>query len=224
MESYKDFNYYYYLVFTKGLWGNQEIKSPFCFAFNPNKHVGTTKWASGLETILSFDFNKEPLTCLVAQKPEHGKLRCIENVFVNNVDIDEICEQIVSKYPNALFLVTGDQTGEHDSALKKGLTYYRKIKENLNLNDGQVSLPGKNPLHRMSRMEVNTLLHKSDIVFDKDRCAETIRDCKIVEYDTVKLKIIKDNRSHESEKADFLDCFRYLCHNFMRDELTYLGL
>lgn len=224
LESYKDFNLYYYQVHTLGEWGNEEIKSPFCFAFHPDKHIGKTKWDSSLETILSFDFNREPLTCLVAQKPDHGKLRCIENIFVTNVDIDEICDQIVSKYPNALFMVTGDQTGEHESALKKGLTYYRKIKEKLRLNDGQVLLPGKNPLHRMSRMEVNTLLHKSDIIFDKENCKETITDCLIVEYDTIKLKIIKDNRSDDSQKADFLDCFRYLCHIFMRDELTYLGL
>jgi len=224
LEDYKDFNYYYYLVFTKGLWGNQEIKSPFCFSFDKDKHSGKTIWDANLETYLSFDFNKEPLTCLIAQKPEYGQLRCIENIFVSNVDIDEICDIILSKYPNALFLVTGDQTGDTSTAIKKGLTYYRKIKENLSISSGQVFLPGKNPLHRISRIEVNMLLHKSDILFDPVNCKETIADCMIVEYDTVKLKIIKDNRSDDAQKADFLDCFRYLVSTFMRDELRLLGL
>lgn len=224
LESYKDFNYYYYLVFTKGYWGNQEIKSPFFFAFKRDKHVGKVKWNPNLETLLSFDFNKEPLTCLVAQKPEHGQLRCVENIFVNNVDIDEICEHILAKYPNALFMVTGDQTGETSTAIKKGLTYYRKIKESLGLTDGQVFLPGKNPMHKISRMECNMLLHKSDIIMDGEKCKETINDCIIVEYDTIKLKIIKDNRSDEAQKADFADCLRYMFHTFMRDELTHLGL
>ncbi len=224
LESYRDFNYYYYLVFTKGEWGNEEVVSPFCFAFDKDKHVGKTQWRPDLETLLSFDFNREPLTCLVAQKPKFGQLRCIENIFVDELDIDELCDRISTKYPNALFIITGDQTGESATALKVGLTYYNKIQESLKLTDAQIQLPGKNPLHKISRMEVNTLLHKSDIVLDKDGCKETITDCKVVEYDTVKKKIIKDNRGIEAQKADFLDCFRYLCHTFMRDELTHLGL
>lgn len=224
LESYKDFNYYYYLVHTLGEWGNEEVKSPFFFSFNRDKHLGKTTWNPSIETYLSFDFNKEPLTCLVSQKPEYGKLRCIENIFTVNTDIDDLCEQILIRYPNALFMVTGDQTGETETAIKRGLTYYRKIKDILRLNDGQVTLPGKNPLHRISRMECNMVLHKMDVLFDADNCKETINDCLVVEYDTIKKKIIKENRADLAQRADFADCFRYQIHTFMRDELTYLGL
>ena len=195
----------------------------FAFAFN-DSHIGECEWDANLETYLSFDFNKEPVTCIVAQKPEFNKLNIIREIYVKQADIDELCDRIVAKYPNALFIITGDQTGEQSTAIKKGLTYYRKIKENLKLTDGQIKLPGKNPLHRISRMEVNVLLNKSFIIFDAKRCERTIWDMKNVEYDPEKLKIMKDNRSIESQKADFLDCFRYLCHTFMRDELKHLGI
>ena len=224
LEGLKDFNYYYYLVYVLGEWGNEEIKSPFAFSFDRTKHVGKTQWDVNLETYLSFDFNKEPLTCLVAQKPEFNQLRCIENIFVNNLDIEELCARINSKYPNALFLVTGDQTGETSTAIKKGLTYYRLIKQELKLTDGQIKLPGKNPTHQKSRLETNTILHKCDVLLDEENCKETINDLLIVEYDSEKKKIIKDDRGKESQKADFCDDFRYLCSTFMRDELKYLGI
>ena len=135
-----------------------------------------------------------------------------------------MCKVILTKYPNALFLITGDQTGEHASAIQKGLTYYRKIIEMLSLTGGQVKLPGKNPLHRISRMEVNTLLSRTEIIFDEEKCKQTIWDCKNVEYDPEKLKIIKEDRSKMEQQSDLLDCFRYLIHSFMRDELKHLGL
>ena len=197
--------------------------SVFCFNFIAS-HEGTTKWRSDLETYLSFDFNREPLTCVIAQKPDFNKIHFIEDISVINVDIEEMCDQILAKYPNALFRITGDQTGENQSAIKKGLTYYRKIKELLSLTDGQVSLPGKNPLHRISRLETNMILAKCEVIYDHENCKDSIWDMKNVEYDPEKLKIIKDNRESKKQQADFLDCSRYMFHTFMRDELTLLGL
>jgi len=194
------------------------------FAFNFNdSHKGKTQWQQDMVTYLSFDFNREPLTCKVAQKPEFNKLHYIEDISVINVDIEEMCEQIKTKYPYALFLVTGDQTGEHQTAIKKGLTYYRKIKELLSLTDNQILLPGKNPLHRISRMETNTLLAKCEIIYDIENCKDSIWDMENVEYDPEKLKIIKDDRTSKKQRADFLDCDRYMFNTFMRDELKMLG-
>jgi len=210
-------------IYRNAEWGVEEVKSPFSYNFNLG-HIGSTQHTNELETLLSFDFNTEPLTCLVAQKPQFNILHCIENIFIDNSDIDDMCDRILAGYPNALFLVTGDQTGENATALKVGLNYYNKIRENLQLTDAQVILPGKNPKHRISRMEVNILLNKAQIVFDEHKCDETIYDMRHVEYDPQRLKIIKDDRSNLDQKADFLDCFRYICHTFMRDELTHLGL
>ena len=198
--------------------------SVFAFNFSRDKHLGKVQWRSDLETLLSFDFNREPLTCVIAQKPEFNKIHFIEDISVVNVDIEEMCNQILAKYPNALFRVTGDQTGENQSAIKKGLTYYRKIKELLSLTDGQVTLPGKNPLHRISRMETNIILAKCEVIYDKDNCKDSIWDMENVEYDPEKLKIIKDNRESRKQQADLMDCTRYMFSTFMRDELTYLGL
>lgn len=211
-------------IYRNAEWGEEEAETPFARAFDGNKHVGEVTHDPQLETLISFDFNKEPLTCVVAQKPEFMKINFIENIFVNNEDIDELCDIIISKYPHALLMVTGDQTGETSTAIKKGLTYYRKIKENLGLTDGAVKLPGKNPLHRISRMETNLIFSKCDVMFDKDRCEETIYDLEHVEYDTQKLKIVKEDRSKLDQKSDFLDCVRYMFHTFMQDELKYFGL
>lgn len=212
-----------YRIYRKAEWGVEEVVSPFAYAFS-NKHIGKVIYSYDMETYLSFDFNKEPVTCLVAQKPAFNVLRFVENIFVDKSDIDELCERIATKYPNALFLITGDQTGENDTALKKGLTYYRQIQDGLKVGRQQIKLPGKNPLHRISRMETNIALNKCEILFDEEGCDETIYDMRHVEYDPEKLKIIKEDRSKEEQKADFLDCVRYMIHTFMRDELKMLGL
>jgi len=195
----------------------------FCFAFDTTQ-IAPTTWSANFETYLSFDFNKEPLTCVVAQKPKYGTMHFIEGISVDNVDIDEMCDIILAKYPNALLLVTGDQTGETSTAIKKGLTYYRRIKANLRLADSQIKLPGKNPLHRISRIETNTVLNKFEVLFDAERCKAVIWDMQNVEYDPETLKIIKSNRSDASQKADFLDCVRYMFHTFMKEELKNAGL
>lgn len=197
--------------------------SAFCFNFT-DKNIGKTEWRADLETYLSFDFNLEPLTCIVAQKPDFNTMHIIREFVVNNVDIEEICQQILAEYPNALFMVTGDQTGENETALVKGLTYYNKIKDLLSITDNQLALPGKNPLHKISRLEVNMLLGKCNIIFDEQNCKETIWDCRNVEYDPVKKKIVKEDRTKVEQQSDLLDCVRYLLHTFMRDELTHLGL
>lgn len=194
----------------------------FAYAFG-DEHIGEVTHDPTEETYISFDFNKEPLTCLVAQK-EFMKLRCIENIFVNNVDIEELCERIMSKYPNALFLITGDQTGENTTAIKVGMHYFKQIIEHLNITAKHVRLPKRNPLHRISRTECNLILTKCEVVLDQEGCKETIWDLKTVEYDPEKKKIIKDDRKIREQRADFLDCFRYLVHIFMRDELKHFGL
>lgn len=223
LENLKNININDYNVYCLGLWGQPSATNPFAFAFSREKHLKPVTWNPELPTLVSFDFNREPLTAGIAQKPDPFKLNVIKCMEMQDGDIEDLCMQIKSLYPNALFIVTGDQTGENKTSLKKGWTFYSVIKGALSLSSGQLKLPGKNPLHKISRMEVNTIFANCEISIDPD-CTPLIFDLEHVDYDPEKLKIVKENREDVKQKADHLDWYRYMVHSFMHDELKHYNL
>jgi hypothetical protein len=184
---------------------------PFAYAFQESKHVGECEKDKSLELILSFDFNVDPITCIVAQI-DGFKIRIIKEYRLESSDIYEMCDRIKADWRNDLFLITGDATGANRSALTRGnINYYDVIKAKLGLIDTQMRQPSANPSVSNTRVLVNSLLQNSDILIDK-RCIYTIRDLKYVQVDN-EGNIIKDRKS-DIRESDFLDTFRYLCYTF----------
>lgn len=190
------------------------VNKPFCYAFEEKKHVGECEYSNNHELYLSFDFNKDPITCLAIQHYD-GKIRVIKAFKLPMSDIYELCDQITAYYPNALFIVTGDGTGRNGSALvKDNINYYTVIRNKLQLNSQQIKVPSVNPRIEENRVLVNSMLQNYPIVIDKANAKDLIFDLKYVEVDE-NADIIKD-RSTEQAKADLLDCFRYYLNTFHR--------
>lgn len=209
---------YYYKVFTLGKWGNVQVGDPFFYAFSIEKHVGKTDLNRSFETILSFDFNNNPLVCGVYQF-YNNTVYGIESINLKHSDIYKICDYIKVKYRGCLLKVTGDATGRATSALvKDGINYYTVIKEKLSLSMGQLKVHTINPPIEENRMVCNSVLHSVKCSFDPDNCKDLIFDFVNVAVNDIG-KIDKGDRANPKKRADHADHFRYFCNTFLKDTL-----
>jgi PBSX family phage terminase large subunit len=209
---------YYYKVFTQGRWGNRQVGDPFCYAFDREKHVGDTRHNPSLETVLSFDFNVNPITCGVYQHWEDraGRrvIRVVESIKLGNSDIYKLCDRLWASYSHANLLVTGDATGKNTTALAMdGVNYYTVIKEKLRLAPSQIKAPPANPKVAENRVLVNAVFSQADVLMDPVRCKELVFDCQNVSVNDVG-EIDKGDRANPKKRADHLDHFRYYLNSF----------
>lgn len=217
LEMLKEIDPYYYTVYTLGMPGRIANNSPFCFAFSKEKHVKPTVYDYYEETLLSFDFNKNPITCTVWQWFNNtNTLRGLRSIKLPNSDIYALCDEIKSSYPKSLFVVTGDATGQNTTALvQDNLNYYKVIKEKLNLGAGQMKVPTINPPVKENRVLVNAVLAMVNVEIDPDQMKPLIYDLQNVRV-LPDGSIEKTNRNDPTQQADQLDSFRYLCNTFFK--------
>lgn len=218
LEQLEKLDPYYYMVFTKGLWGNRKVTDPFCFCYDKGKHEGSTTLRRELEVILSFDFNVNPITCGVYQH-EGIKIWSIEAIKLDKSDIYKLCDYIRANYTGCLFLVTGDATGRNTTALvEDGINYYTVIKSKLNLGQGQFKVPSVNPIVKENRVLVNAVLHNCVVTLDPVKSKGLIFDCVNVSVNDVG-DIDKGDRKNPKKRADHLDNFRYYLNTFHKHVL-----
>jgi len=205
LEDLKETNPYYYQVYALGRWGVKAVKSPFLFTFKQEKHVGHTQWDPSQITYLSFDFNKNPISCLVFQW-YGGEFFGIEMIKLKHSDIEQLCLVIAAKYQEALFVVVGDSTGYNNTALvKDDVNFYTEIIKHLQLEETQVQVI-RNPIVEENQVVMNKIFHKVPITLDEDNCASLIFDCMFAEM-RADGKLKKADREDETQQLDALDCF-----------------
>jgi phage terminase large subunit len=213
LEMLKDIDPYYYQVFTKGLPGRRKNNAPFAFAFDRVKHLGPTTWLAGYETMVSFDFNKSPI-CASVWQFYNNELFGIEAVKLDNSDIYKLCDYLLANYPGALWLVTGDATGQNTTALiEDNLNYYKVIKSKMDIGGGQLKVPSVNPRQKENQVLVNAVLALMKVTIDPLRCKALIFDLENVRV-LADGTIEKRNREDPTQQSDLLDTVRYLCNTF----------
>ena len=190
----------------------------FCYSFDENKHVKSCEWDNKQKTYLSFDFNVNPITCMVIQ--DHGcVIRVQEVIQLENSNIYRLCDVVATKYPNAYFVVTGDASGKNKSTVQQdNLNNFDIIKMKLNLSKGQMQYTASNPKLEDSQILVNSILEHLPIKIDPDKSSKLINDCKFVEMradGTIK----KGDRNDPNQQADALDCFRYFLNRFYHSHI-----
>jgi hypothetical protein len=188
----------------------------WAFAFDSKKHI--TDQPINLNknepVYLSFDFNKNPISCSVVQHYDRT-IWVLETIKLENSDIYALCDYILSYYPNCLYIVTGDATGRNTSALvKDNLNYYTVIRTRLRLGSGQMRQPIINPPIQENQVLVNSLLANYGVQIQDKKAKALIYDLKNVKI-SEDGKIEKSNRADLSQQADALDTFRYWCNSFM---------
>jgi phage terminase large subunit len=204
---------------SKGLWGVAENHSPFVYTYDPEKHLRPTTLNPNWEVKLSFDFNRDPITCLVVQDNGFDTINCIEQIKLPNSNIYELCDYIKAKYGRSLILVTGDATGRATTALSRdNLNYFRVIKAQLNLGDRQMRQPASNPPVIENRVLVNAAFHHLNISIDPVNCKGLIFD---LEHAAVLPdgSLDKTDRNDPTKQLDALDCWRYYLNTFFKQIL-----
>lgn len=184
------------------------------FAFDRRKHTGHVEYDPTAPLVMSWDFNRNPMTCTLFQHV-NGQARGIDCIRIENATTRMVCQEIDRKYPGAFFLVTGDVAGKNATTLSL-LNNYDVVKAYFNLSRSQMQYSGSNPRLADSRYFINSLFEQYDIVFDSERCKPAIFDFENVMADDEN-KPIKTTRDNVAQQADFLDNVRYYFHRFYKE-------
>lgn len=186
------------------------------FAFNRDKHTGHVEYDPMEPLVMSWDFNRSPMTCTLFQHV-NGQARGIDCIRLDNATTRMVCEEIQRRYGkyDPFYLVTGDCAGKGLTTASL-LSNYDVIKAYFGLSKSQMQYSGSNPRLQDSRYFMNALFEQYDIVFDADKCAPAIFDFENVLSDEEN-KPIKSSRENIAQQADFLDNVRYYFHRYFKE-------
>jgi hypothetical protein len=191
---------------------------PYLYAFQDAVHViSDYKINPHLNLLISFDFNKEPMTALVAQQPTVGDLVIFDEIRINSGSTPEVCDHILAKYNKFIgkMEVTGDATGRNRTSMVRGnVNHYIIIKEKLQLKDNQLIVPRQNNSHENSRILCNSVIQNANFRITKN-CEATILDCTYAAVDEFG-ELIKT----QQEGRHFFDNVRYLIEAGFKDFIT----
>lgn len=188
--------------------------SVWAFAFDAQKHIGEPVFNPEQMLFLSFDFNRNPICCSVIQHYD-GCINVIETIKLPNSDIYKLCDHITVYYPNCLYMVTGDASGQSSTALvQDNINYYTVIMQKLRLSSQQLRVPLVNPKLADNQVLVNSLLANYKVQIHEEKAKGLIFDLKHVKM-LADGSIEKGDRNDPSKQADALDTFRYWCNTFM---------
>ncbi len=193
----------------------------WAFAFDKSKHVSKPEIKRNEILYLSFDFNKNPITCSVIQWYEET-VKVIECIKLENSDIYALCDYILVHYPQMLYMVTGDATGKNTSALvKDNLNYYIVIRQKLGVSNNQLMIPSVNPRLEDNQVLVNSILANYKVEIHEEKAKHLIFDLMNVRT-TPEGGIEKSNRQDKAQQADALDTFRYFCNTYLQNFLNFI--
>lgn len=185
-----------------------DVKTHVIDSYQPNPHLPLT---------ISFDFNKDPMTCLVAQGTDMRSMFVFDEIKINDGSTPELCDIISAKYPGWLgrIYVTGDASGNSRSPLVRGgVNHYILIKKSLGIRDGQFIVRRQNLSHINSRMLCNSVLQNAKFRITAN-CKEAVSDCiyAAVDENGDLIKTAKEGRH-------FFDNVRYLIDSRYPDFIT----
>src|SRR5690625_2035838 len=197
----------------EGDWSVRENDYPFFQDFNADKHIGSMEIVDHLPIWLSYDFNYDPTTCIVAQVdlPNIYIIDCIQRKGGTAI-VTEIVKELYNDHPSGI-TITGDNSGHSASSaagMKSGLaiTDFQVISEILNTTAYDFKRPSKvNPKHVVSRKIINHAFKNLNILIHP-RCTVLINDIQNAQV-REDGKLAKDR---DSNKQDAGDAFRYLIH------------
>lgn len=212
--------------FIEGDWSNLEDKnSLWAFSFDRKKHIpqflDPAVWAGNHneKLYLSFDFNRNPITCSVIQH-YNQTIHVLEQIKLENSDIYQMCAYIKRHWPDHLLMVCGDASGKNSTALvKDALNFYKVIQQEFRLTNLQFKIPGANPPLNENQVLVNSILSNYNVLLHPEK-AKTL----IFDFENVRMNpdgtIVKRDRTDPTQQADALDAFRYYCNAFHRNFIS----
>lgn len=196
----------------------EDVKNPFAFNFDRNKHVGKTELMDK-QLHLSIDFNLNPF-CVIAfhiwRDNEGEHMHVVDEISIENGSVNKMIDEIKSRYgkyvPN--IRITGDYNGhKREISQQDNASNYLLLQRGLRIRENQIVTP-VNPTHDNSRTDCNYFLHSFPDFKISEKCKGLIFDLQNVECDAFG-QIIKKSRTDLTQQADRLDCLRYAINAFM---------
>jgi phage terminase large subunit len=204
LEEFKNTNTLYYDVYVKAKWGVMDKTNKFFYLWGDD-HISNEIDYNGSELWLSFDFNVDPMTCIVAQSQYNETLHVLDEIRMNDSSIYTVTDYIKAKYKDYYYIVTGDASGRgRTGTTRQKLTYWQIIRQELSLGGAQIKVRSQNLGHISSRILCNAALEHKNILVHS-RCKDLISDCRSGKIDDNQ-KLVKTAVSG----LHFLDTFRYL--------------
>jgi hypothetical protein len=205
-----------YAQFIEASWEFAKPPNVFAFAFDEKKHHKDVGYNSDHPLYVSFDFNVEPITCLLEQH-DLDWVHTFKEYRLLPSDIWALTDHLVANHGDAFWMVTGDATGQARSAISRGnKTYYQVIKQQLVIGPLQIKVPKANPSVRNTRVLTNALLAKHPNFWINTKA------CPHLTLDLNGVVVDGDgdiDKSKDKRKTHLLDCFRYNNWTWHRDFL-----
>ena len=201
-----------YKQFVLGDWDTTRIGSPYLYAFDRTKHIGSHE--VGNTVWLSFDFNLNPAVAILATVDTDNDAVYVHKEFRHeNVTIRDVCIEIAPFIRGKRVFVTGDITGNNGQLISTK-TLYDVIIETLGLTHNSLRFLGKKNLGlALSRELCNLVMAKNIVQVDES--------CKFLINDIANVQVKKDNKIDKKNLnlTHLLDAFRYLLHINFFDKL-----
>jgi hypothetical protein len=201
--------------FIEANWDFVKPPNRFAYAFDEKAHHLDCGYSPDWPLYVSYDFNVEPIVCLLEQHDDHWNFsHTFKEYRLLNSDIWELNDHLITNHADAFFQITGDASGQNRTALKKNLTYYKVIKQQLILAPNQIKVPRANPSVRNTRVLCNSMLSRHpDCKINTKACPHLTLDLNgVVVDDNGDIDKAKDKRM-----THLLDAWRYQNWTWHRD-------
>lgn len=211
-----------YRIYVLGEWGLEDTSKLFAKDYNRDKQFGKSfeeLYNHNELVYLAWDFNVQN-TCLAIQAESTLKLNVLKEYHIVGYDLHMLIDLIRADFPNQIFIINGDASGNSNSALTAGnISAYQIIKSTGISN--QFNVPKANPSHLNSRMLTNLAFKFIEVNISKE-CVELDKDLCAVEVD-VNGSIDSYKKKHP-ERSHWLDPLRYHIHKEHYSLIKRLGI
>jgi PBSX family phage terminase large subunit len=205
-----------YRRYILGDWDSSDMTGLFAYSFDKTKHVGEVHFDPYLPIWLSFDFNVNPMTCIMCQFPkDKSHFYVLREFYKENTGISEFCEYIKKELPPGHpIYVTGDPAGKNRSALARSNTnYYHEIRQVLRVKNEHIQVMRVHPTHENSWVVFNKFLHSFNDFKIHPSCRRLIDDL-------LNIRMMEDGSIEKDKRitargptiGHLLDTLRYIIH------------
>jgi terminase large subunit-like protein len=192
-------------------------------AFEREEHIQATELDEELPLLWAFDFNVDPMCCVIGQR-DGDMIYVLDEIVLRRSSTAEACEEFLNRYPNhtAGLRLYGDASGNSRSS-KTDETDYEVVRRQL--RDSRYAgtieqVPRKNPAIRDRVGAVNARLKSADgeiHVLIHPRCKELIRDFEEMVYKEDSSAVDKEK---DKSRSHLSDAFGYLIWQEINGKVT----
>jgi len=183
------------------------------------------------QLVISVDFNLNPFGVIFSHvwRDNSGiHFHTFDEAEIPNGSIPKMIDLIKERYSVSLSnaILTGDAMGNNKTLLdNQASSYYEQLRRGLGLRDSQIAVKS-NPSHENSRSDCNYILFQSkksnaqiEVLVNPRTAKGTCRDLRSVQCDAFG-HILKKNRKILNQRADLLDCWRYVVNTTLKNWIS----